>query len=109
MKKTYAVTLNESARDIVCRALSSSVTQVAEYYGDRSPELGEAIAVRDKFYATRGIAVAELRRGLDKAEKRRDDPEAAHGLADDTLETFLRDVGLGEEADRYARIPKWFA
>ena len=109
MEKTYTVIFDEAARGIVCRALSSSVTQVAEYYGDRSPELGEAIAVRDKFYATRGIAVAELRRGLDKAEKRRDDPEAAHWLAYDTLFNFLRDVGLGEEADRYARIPKWFA
>ncbi len=42
-------------------------------------------------------------------EKRSNDPEDAHGEADDALCDFLDDLGLGDLADLYDKIPKWYA
>jgi len=43
---------------------------------------------------------------LDKVNK---DIEYGHGEADDILIDLLREIGLGEIAERYENIPAWYA
>ena len=38
-----------------------------------------------------------------------EDPESAHGFADDAIEEFLGDIGFSDIAYEYSQVEKWYS